>query len=282
MPTSFLSYGAMPSSPPPGLNNDSDQTLANTPLLQAALETHMRGSRDDSATESSPLITHSNNGHSVIPQVSTDRRKQRQNSPRILVITLGALCSLTLMILVLGFFLPEVAQEYARSATHFQLDSLSVDSFTVNGVQIRIQAQITLDSTKVESPLVKSFGISAGFLARQIKIGSSKVRLYLPEYQSGALGTATYPDFVINLEAGHTTNVDILCEVVPGSLEGIKPAISDYLAGKINSLRVQGESDIQLNTGILPLGTHKIIEEVIVKSKTSVTLPPPNIINAII
>ncbi|EPS37057.1 hypothetical protein H072_9344 [Dactylellina haptotyla CBS 200.50] len=272
---SIPSYGATSSSPDPTCNEDSDRTLANTPRLRTSENSTRDGydshGYDTFPTErsrliapSSPSLLSQSDADPTLP-VRTDheRPKQPQNSSRVLIITLGLLCFLMMSILFIGFLLPEVAQEYSKTAADLRLSSLSLDSFTQSGARVRVRARVAMNATKVKGFLPRSVGILAGSVARQVKLGSSEVSLYLPEYPDGMIGTVVFPDIVVNLGNGQATDIDMLCDIVPGHLDGVKPALSDYLAGKIHSIRVQGESDIPVRSGILPLGTHRIVQEVI-------------------
>ncbi|KAF3936429.1 hypothetical protein ABW19_dt0204158 [Dactylella cylindrospora] len=262
------SYGATSSGSSSVHNDDSDQTLANTPLLPKSRSSVID---EDEFSERSPLISPGRDRqHASDAESSRTPGKRARGIPLVQIISLVLLCSLTIMILLFGFMAPEAAQEYAKKATDIKLNSLSVDSFTPKGIRVRLQAQIRIDSTKSGNGLLQAFGVLAGSVARKVKVGSSEVTLYVPDYPDGLLGTATYPDVVIDLRDGHTTDIDILVDVVPGNLQGIKPVVDDYLAGKIHSLRIEGESDIPLQTGILPLGTHKIVQDIILKEIPSV------------
>ncbi|KAK6517261.1 hypothetical protein TWF281_003921 [Arthrobotrys megalospora] len=278
----FPSYGATSSVPPPLSNDDSDQTLADTPLLRTSDASIQEDDDcqeiDPQPTEQTPLILPTTNRRrdngSLVPSTRSDheRIKRTQNSPRVLIITLVLLCFGTLSILFLGFMLPEAVQEYAKKAADVQLDSLSVDSFTKDGIRVRIRGQVVLDAERVKNVLLRNLGVLVGSMARKVKIGSSTALLYLPDYPEAVIGAASYPELVVNLQNEQPTNIDILCDLVPASLEGVKPAIDDYLSGKIHSLRVQVESDMPLTSGILPLGTHKVIQEIVLKDIPS--LPP--------
>ncbi|KAK6351715.1 hypothetical protein TWF718_004862 [Orbilia javanica] len=275
----FPSYGATSPVLPTPCHEDSDQTLANTPLLRAS---DLSVQEDDDCcgtspqpTERTPLVPPTVNRRGsdgdLVPSARSDheRIKGSPKSPRILIITLVSLCFATLSILFLGFMLPEAVQEYAKKATDVKLDSLSVDSFTKDGVRVRIQGQVVLDAERVKSALLRNLGVLVGSVARKIKVGSSRALLYLPDYPEGVLGVASYPELVVNLRNGQATDIDILCDLTPASLGGVKPAIDDYLSGKIHSLRIQIESDMPLASGILPLGTHKVIQELIIKEVPS-------------
>ncbi|KAF3214304.1 hypothetical protein TWF191_009818 [Orbilia oligospora] len=271
----FPSYGATAPVPPIPCHDDSDRTLANTPSLQTS-DVSVQGDDDrcgisSQPTERTPLILPAVNRPGSDGSLTSsarsdhDRIKQAPRSSRILVITLISLCFATLSILFLGFMLPEAVQEYAKKAADVKIDSLSVDSFTEDGIRVRVQGQVALDAERVRSVLLKNLGILVGSMARKVKIGSSKAVLYLPDYPEGVLGIVSYPELVVNLRDGQATHVDIICDVEPASLEGIKPAIDDYLLGKIHFLRVQVESNMPLTSGMFPLGTHKVIQEVVLK-----------------
>ncbi|KAF3905859.1 hypothetical protein AA313_de0208027 [Arthrobotrys entomopaga] len=90
------------------------------------------------------------------------------------------------------------------------------------------------------------------------------------------LGTVTFPDFAVSLGNGETTDIDIICNITPGNVDGIKPALMDYLSGRVKMLKVQGESNISLRSGIIPLGTHKIIQDVTFESVSPHLLVPFN------
>ncbi|KAK6509982.1 hypothetical protein TWF481_004696 [Arthrobotrys musiformis] len=271
----FPSYGATSPVLPTACHDDSDQTLANTPLLRTS-DASIQGDVDcprisPQPTERTPLVLPIVNRRGSDGSLSSSSRsdheriKRGSKSPRILVITLVSLCFATLSILFLGFMLPEAAQGYAKKAADIQLDSLSVDSFTQDGIRVRIQGQVVLDSDRVKNILLKGLGVLVGSVARKVKIGPSKALLYLPDYPEGVLGTASYPELVVNLRSGQSTNLDILCTLMPASLDGVKPVIDDYLSGKIHTLRVQVESNMPLTSGILPLGTHKVTHEIILR-----------------
>ncbi|EWC45724.1 hypothetical protein DRE_05061 [Drechslerella stenobrocha 248] len=274
---SFPSYGAVP---PAYNDDDSDQTLANTPLLPKSASSiddddddddDGDDDNDDGYSERSPLVAPMGEqrepfgGQQTPVRTDHERTKQRQGSPLVLVIALGLLCSLMVLILFIGFVFPEAAQEYAKKAAQVRLDSVSVDSLTPNAVRVRVKARVTIDANRLRSSPLKGFGILVGSVAGQVQIGSSEATLYLPDYPDGVLGTASYPNFAVNLGNGQYTDIDIICEVVPGSVEGIKPVVSDYLDGKIHSLTVHVESNMPLKSGLLPLGIHKVIEEIVLK-----------------
>ncbi|RVD80257.1 uncharacterized protein DFL_008158 [Arthrobotrys flagrans] len=271
----FPSYGATSPVLPTPCHDDSDQTLANTPLLGTS---DVSIQADDDCREISPqptertllilpTVNRRGSDGSLASSARSDheRIKRSPKSPRILIITLVSLCFATLSILLLGFMLPEAVQEYAKKAADVKLDSLSVDSFTEDGIRVRIQGRVVLDAERVKGVLLRNMGVLVGSVARKVKIGSSKALLYLPDYPEGVLGAASYPELVVNLRNGQATDIDILCDLKPASLEGVKPAIDDYLSGKIHVLRVQVESDMPLTSGILPLGTHRVIQEVVLK-----------------
>ncbi|KAK6535125.1 hypothetical protein TWF694_001607 [Orbilia ellipsospora] len=275
--TTIPSYGTtMPTPSSPNYHDDSDQTLANTPLLQASEDSTRNGYEgheyDSMPTERSPLVSFASRRYSRDEPVRTnhERGKQSQKISHVLIVTLGSLCLLVVLILFLGFLVPDAAQEYSKQAAVMKLHNISVDSFTSNGVRISVKSQVAIDATRVRSLWLRSLGILVGSIARKVMLYSSDVFLYLPEYPEGMLGTVTFPDLSVSLGNGEITDIDIICNVTPGNFHGVKPALMDYLNGRVRILKVQGESNISLRSGILPLGTHRITQDVIFENIPSI------------
>lgn len=87
------------------------------------------------------------------------------------------------------------------------------------------------------------------------------VHIYLPDYSDDLLGTATAPAIAIDIQNGHITLVDFVSEVEAGSLDAVRRVANDYLNGELGLIRVRGEADIALKSGLLSFGTQKIYEE---------------------
>lgn len=143
----------------------------------------------------------------------------------------------------------------------FDVSNLSVESFTDRGVRARIQASMTIDASRVESRVIRTFGMVGTWLAHKVSAEESKVSIYLPDYGGGVLGTATAPATVLNIRNGQITSIDFVSEVETGSLDIFRRVVNDYLNGGLGLVRVRGEANLALKSGLFSLGTQRISEE---------------------
>ena len=225
-----------PSSPPP-----SEQT----PLLQ-----------DD---EQSYRNTNGAASPAVQSLQSVSDQKKHHRAPTIIALSFLSLA--VLVILCIGFAAPAVVQEYAKEALVVQPEKLSIDSFTANGVRARIQATFYLDASRVRRKAVRDLGRFTTFIAREVESGPSHVRVTLPEYGGVLLGTAQVPPVKVNVRNGHSNRVDILTDLKPGDIDGIRAIAKDWLDGRLGSFSVKAIADLSLKSGIFPLGQQSIMQE---------------------
>lgn len=170
------------------------------------------------------------------------------------------LALVSIAIILVAFFVPAAVEEYAKEAAVLEPTNLSLESITTNGVRARIQANFRLDGTRVRNDHVRRIGKASTWLVRQLGTEETKVNVYLTEYDNVLLGTAGVPPMVINLVEGQTTAIDFVAELTPGNADGIRMIANEWLEGRLDVLRIKGEADIQLKSGIIPLGTHTISE----------------------
>jgi len=170
------------------------------------------------------------------------------------------LALLSIAVIVLAFFVPAAVEEYAKDAAVLEPTNLSLESITADGVRARIQANFRLDGSRVKNDHVRRVGRVATWMVRELGTGETKVRVYLPEYGNILLGTAGVPPLVINVMDSRNTAVDFVADLAPGDAEGIRTIANEWLEGRLDKLRIQGKADIQLKTGIIPLGTHAVSE----------------------
>jgi hypothetical protein len=90
----------------------------------------------------------------------------------------------------------------------------------------------------------------------------------LPDYGNILLGTAVIPPLTINLREGYTTNFDFVTEVSPGDVEGIRTIANEWLDGRLDKLRLKGSTDLTLKSGIIPLGTHNVVESLVFEGQS--------------
>jgi hypothetical protein len=165
-----------------------------------------------------------------------------------------------LAVMILAFFVPAAVEEYAKQATVLEPTNLSLVSITPDGVRARIQANFRLDAQRVMNEHVRRVGRAATWLVGELGTGETKLNVYLPEYGDILLGTAGVPPLKVSIVDGRNNAVDFVADLTPGDAEGIRKIANEWLEGRLDSVRVRGQADIQLRAGIIPLGTHGIAE----------------------
>ncbi|KAK4977513.1 hypothetical protein LTR66_010658 [Elasticomyces elasticus] len=189
------------------------------------------------------------------------------------VLALALLCSVVVLIMVLGFVAPAVIREYGMQAASFKPTSLSIDSFTASGVKARIQGDFTMDAAKVKKKPVRDLGRFGTWIARAVESGESWVEVSLPEYGNVILGTADVPGVKIDIRNGHTTHVDFLSDLKPGSVDGIRRIANDWIEGRLGQLRVRGKATVPLKSGIFSFGRQTVEQTLLFANKDIPTMP---------
>ncbi len=247
-------------SPDPTSNTSSE----STPLLSGS-DTPLRygvdvvDAQDDAAAATSVRSLRSHASSTK----SSGKGSRRWPS----IIAMIFLAILSISIIVLAFFVPEAVEKYAKEAVVLEPTGLAIQSITASGVQARIRANFRLDSSRVRNEHVRRVGRVATWLVRALGTEDTTVSVYLPEYGNILLGTAAVPPLVIDIMDGHRTAVDFVTELSPGDAEGIRTIANEWLEGRLDLLRVQGKADIQLKSGIIPLGTQNVVESLVLEGQ---------------
>ena len=240
---------------------DSDDDVESTPLLSRADE--HRAYHNDPADPSSPAAS---SLRSLQHSVKESKREIRRWST-VFAVTL--LCLIVLTILGLGFAAPAVVEEYARESVTFKPTNLSIDSFTAKGVKARIQGDFSLDGSKVRKKSVRDLGRAGAWIARRVEARHLDVQVVLPEYGDLLLGTAEIPSIVVDVRDGHTTHIDIIADLEAGDTEAIIRTGRDWVDGRLDRLRVLGQANVGLRSGIFSFGTQSVTQYLEFKSKSS-------------
>jgi len=194
------------------------------------------------------------------------------------IIAMVILGILSAAIIVVAFFVPAAVEEYAKQALVLEPTNLALESITADGVRARIQANLRLDSQRVENEHVRRVGQATTWLVRELGTAETRVNVYLPQYDNILLGTAGLPPLSVNIMDGKNNAVDFVAELIPGGADGIRAVANDFLEGKVDVLRLWGKADIQLKAaGFIPLGTHSISESLSFEANKMPELPSYNI-----
>ncbi|KAK6067094.1 hypothetical protein SCUP234_11810 [Seiridium cupressi] len=252
-----------------GIAHGSGET---TPLLSSSTETPRYDGEHDEPDQDTTASVRSHQSDSPSTR-STKRRSLRWPS----FIAMGILATLVVVIIALVFIVPDAVQEYAKQAAVLEPTNLSLDSITTDGVKARIQANFRLDGSRVENDHVRRVGKAATWVANSLGTEKTKVAVSLPEYGDVLLGTAVIPPLIINLREGYTTILDFVTELSPGDVEGIRTIANEWLEGRLDKLRLKGATDLTLKSGIIPLGTHNIVESLVFEANKIPSMPAYNI-----
>lgn len=234
-----------------------------TPLLSSTADTPRYDGEYDEPDRNAVASLRAH--HSRASSTHSTQSKSRRWPSYIAMGTLGIL---VVVIIALVFIVPDAVQEYTKQAAVLEPTNLSLDSITADGVKARIQATFRLDGSRVENEHVRRIGKAATWIANSIGTEETKVAVSLPEYDNALLGTAVIPPLTVILREGHTTFFDFVTEVSPGDVEGIRTIANEWLEGRLDSLRLKGSTDLTLKSGIIPLGTHNIVETLVFEGQS--------------
>ncbi|KAL2015740.1 hypothetical protein VTK56DRAFT_4887 [Thermocarpiscus australiensis] len=253
-------------------NRSGEEPLESTPLLSSSAGTpRYDGEQDDPInTDAVSIASPATDATSV---KSTKGRSIRWPS----VIAMVVLSLFTLAVMVVAFFVPAAVEEYAKQATVLEPTNLSLESITSNGVRARIQANFRLDAQRVKNEHVRRVGKATTWLVGELETQETKINVYLPEYGNALLGTAGVPPLRVSLADGRNNAVDFVADLIPGDAEGIRTIANEFLEGRLGSIRIRGQADVQLKAGIIPLGKHSITESLTFEGSKLPHMPEYNI-----
>lgn len=183
------------------------------------------------------------------------------------------LCLVIVIILVAGFLAPEAVKDYAEQAAVFEPTSISIDSFTATGIVARIQGDFVLDASRVDKQSTRNIGRFATWIARGIETKPSEVSVTLPQYDDLLLGTAQVPAVVASIVNGQHSTIDILAELTPGPVDGIRRIANDFIDGRLGDVLIAANADVALKSGIFSFGSQSITHFLHVESGDVPAMP---------
>ncbi|KAK4171767.1 hypothetical protein QBC36DRAFT_339338 [Triangularia setosa] len=247
-----------------------DEQSETTPLLSSSATPRYDGEEDDVQNETASTAPGETDATSI-------KSTKDKSIPRPSLIAVVVLSLFALGIMIGAFFVPVAVEEYAKQATVLEPTNLSLVSITTNGVRARIQANFRLDAQRVENEHVRRLGKAATWLVGSIAMEDTKIHVYLPDYDNILLGSAAVPAMDVGIANGQNTAVDFVADLIPGDAEGIRTIANEWLEGRLDTVRVQGKADVQLRAGMIPLGTHSIVESLTFEGNDMPQLPAYNI-----
>ncbi|KAI0181946.1 hypothetical protein GGR52DRAFT_568154 [Hypoxylon sp. FL1284] len=246
-------------------------TSESTPLLSSSSSTARYDGETEEHDRDEAISAEPHPSDATLP--SPTKKSRRWPS----FIAMGILGILVVVIIVLAFIIPEAVQEYAQQAAVIEPTNLALESITTNGVRARIQANFRLDGSRVANDHVRRVGKATTWVAHQLQSDQTKVNVRLPEYNSIVLGSADVPPLLVNLRDGEVTSFDFVADITPGDVEGIRIIANEWLEGRLEKLRLNGEADLSLKSGIFPLGTHFVSESLVFEANKVPAIPQYNI-----
>lgn len=220
------------------------------------------------SSESTPLLRHEGVSYGTEdqrPSTATSHKTLESEGPTKrrrchwpVVIAISILIVAVILALIFGFAAPAAVKDYAQEAAVFTPQKISFDSATSDGVSVRIQGDFSLDGSRVKRATVRRTGRLATWIAKEVETGETTVDVYLPEYDNVLLGRAFFPAVKVNIREGHSNYIDLIVNVQSGDVAGIRQVADEWMGGRLAQLRVQGQADVDIRSGILNFGNHLI------------------------
>ncbi|KAL7923011.1 hypothetical protein ACQKWADRAFT_290963 [Trichoderma austrokoningii] len=252
------------------LDNEPPEASETSPLLSPVSERAP-------VTETSPLLSDANHGQGSEDDESDSINKSPKKSGSRLrwpsIIAIAVLAALTVVVMVLGFLVPPAIKTYAETAAVIEPTGLSLESLTPDSVRVRIQANFKLDGARVQDNTARRLGRLATSIVKILDTEETNVSVRLPNYDNALLGSAVVPPLTINLVDAQTTVLDFVADLSPGDAESLRQIVNDWLDGKLEQVKVTGSAALRIKTGILPLGTHDVVESMVFEAKEIPSLP---------
>jgi hypothetical protein len=247
-------------------DDDARQRLISEDAEHAAQEQDVE--HNTAATEQTPLLPPRPGQHDSDQPAAKKASWRWPSLVALVLLIIGGI-----LIIVLAFVAPNIVKEYAEQAIVVEPQSLSIDSFTASGVRTRIQASVRLDSSRVAQDPVRNLGRFFTYIAAEVETGESDVEVSLPEYGNVVLGTAQVPPIKMSIRDGQWKFVDILVDVKPGQVDGLRSIAKDWIDGRLGRLRVLAKAQVPLKSGLISIGRQDIRQELTLSSGEIPNLP---------
>ncbi|KAI8963381.1 hypothetical protein F5Y11DRAFT_319639 [Daldinia sp. FL1419] len=253
-------------------SRDEGESGESTPLLSNSSHTPRYDGEDDGQVGDG-ADSHSSHSADTSTTSSLTKNSRRWAS----YVAISILAALIIVILVLVFVVPQAVQEYAQQAAVIEPTNLSLESITTDGIRARVQANFHLDGSRVSSNHVRRVGRAVTWVAAKLESEETRVDVRIPKFDNVLLGSAIVPPLLINLRDGDVTQFDVVTDIIPGDPEGIRIIANEWFEGRLDKLRLNGQADLSLKSGLIPLGKHAISESIVFEANKVPAIPKYNI-----
>jgi hypothetical protein len=235
---------------------------------------------DPGPSESTPLLSEGGaSGHGgrsrTASTTSHKAPKKRRFTASLAAILLLSL--VMILIILFGFFVPDVMRAYAVQAATFHIYGVEPE-LTADGARARIRGSFGMSSANVKSGHVRNLGVLGTWITRQVETGKANVEVRLPDYDNALLGNAVVPPIKVSIVDGKTTDFDFETELIPPkSIEALRAVADDWLFNKLHYLRIAGATKVKLTSGLLVLPSTTIQQTIYVDESKIPALPRFNV-----
>jgi hypothetical protein len=255
----------MASTSSPGARRPLEQTDPQQPPAQSPSLHRLLGSDDDTpaddrdieAQESTPLLDRPRTADSQLSTADSAKR------PWWSIIAIVVLLVLTVNIIVFAFVVPNAAENYASQASTYSLHNIQIQNITDTEVIIKVQANITLDASRVNSSSVRRTGLFASNFFQHVYTKPCDVALRLPKYGGAQVGLLWLPALALDIRNRHINLLNITSNFTITDESLAIQLASEYASGKSGEIRAIGDTNVSIRAGIVPLGTHHVEHELV-------------------
>jgi hypothetical protein len=231
-----------------------------------------------SRTEDESATTYSTQPNGDVEPTQTESpessKTKKQRWPTVVALT--TLC-MAVILICFGLTIPSAVKEYAKEGGVFEPQDISIDSFTSLGIRARAKGVFYMDASRVHNKLTRGLGRFGTWWAGQVKSGEAEVNIYLPQYDNALLGTITIPPVTLNIQNKHYNHLDILADLEPGDVDGIRRLAKDFMEKKLDTVQINAIATVAIQSGAFSLGKQRVEQYLEFKGGDVPELPDPDI-----
>ena len=243
---------------PPAEQEDTIQQLPPQPTSISLHDDHDDHEEEPEAEESTPLIRR-----------DTERNASSQSPKRSwwTIISIAILLLITVNIIVFAFVMPSAVENYTAEATSYSIQNIEVLDYTDSGVISNSQVNIAFDASRVSSNGIRNLGLFTTGIFRHVHTKPCLVSVLLPQYNGAQVAIITLPALKVDVRNRHVNILDVESNVTIMDNSLAVQLAGDFLAGRKQEILAIGETDVYIKAGIIPLGTHHVRQQFMIKGR---------------